>query len=541
MSDTRGHASGKNGKSGKSAKNGTVPHRNGDIAASAQAFVDGWMNIMTGLGTAQDKTTGHRVTVEKLAYEQCEALYRGSDMGARIVEEVPNEMCREGWQIEVENDKETAEAADQKLEDLATDTRVHQALCWARAFGGAGVILGVNDGVADIAAPLDEANIQSVDWLSVLDARELVPWTYYTDPLSPRYGEPSTYKIMPYTVGSGPGGVAPEERNRPAVMGSWREIHTTRILPFRGVITNRYQQRETWGWGESIFVRAQHALAQFDASFASAAALVQDFAQAICKIRGLAELLANNQDNVVLQRMSLMQMQRSVLRMVMLDAGDGDNTGEDFERKPTPVTGLTDILDRMALRLAASVDMPITRLMGQQPAGLNATGDNDIRRWYDQVRAGQQKKVKPQLKRLVRLLFLARDGPTGGVLPAKWSVDFRPLWQLDDGAEATRRFAIAQADNLYIQNGTLTPAEVAATRFGGDSYNGEGMNLDTGLRAQMEVAPAGAGPADDPNKGNGPDGTEPEPTPLAPAPAKTPPIGAKFPPSDNMNPVPGAP
>jgi uncharacterized protein len=450
--------------------------------------VDGWANFFTGLGVpGRDKRIHAQVVVQKLEYADCEALYRGSDMGARIVDCIPDEMTREGWEIACENDPDTSEVVEQAQDDLEVTDAFNLALKWSRAFGGAGIIMGIDDGSTDVSRPLRPERIRSLNWLSVLDCRELVPWTFYQDAFSPHYGKPASYKIMPYNVGMGPGGVAAEERKRPVFAAQWKEIHATRVLRFEGIVVNRYQMRETWGWGSSIWDRVLSALQDFDTGYASAAALVQDFAQAVLWVQGLAEAMATKQEDLVRRRMELLQLQRSVLRGMMLDAGDDKGVGrEDFERKPTPVTGLPEILDRLAHRLAAAVDMPITRLMGQQPAGLNATGDNDIRRWYDHIHSLQVKKVRPQLKHLIALMMKAREGPTGGKVPEKWSIKFRPLWQLDELQESQRRLNIATTDEKYIANMVLTPEEVAITRFGGDAYNGNDMNLDLEARKKME-------------------------------------------------------
>jgi phage-related protein (TIGR01555 family) len=452
---------------------------------------DGWANFFTGMGVpGMDKRVHSQVTIRKLLYADCEALYRGSDMGARIVDSIPDEMTREGWELACENDAETSEATEQAMEDLEVEPAFNQALKWKRAFGGAGIIIGADDGSPDVAKPLQIERVRSVEWLSVLDCRELVPWTFYLDPFSANYGKPSSYKIMPYNVGIGPGGVAYEERKLPLYAGQWKEIHASRILRFEGVVVNRYQMRETWGWGSSIWDRILDALRDFDSSYSSAASLVQDFSQAVVWIQGLAQAMASNKAELVQQRMQLIQLQRSVIRGVMLDAGDGQGGGrEDFERKGTPIAGMSEIMDRLAQRLAAAVDMPITRLMGEQPAGLNATGDNDIRRWYDHIRSLQTKQMLPQLKQLMRIVFAAKEGPTKGKEPDKWSIEFKPMWQLDELQEAQRRDTIAAADSKYITAQVLTPEEVATTRFGGDTYNGNDMNLDTEARAKIAALP----------------------------------------------------
>src|SRR5580704_6823310 len=46
---------------------------------------------------------------------------------------------------------------------------------------------------------------------------------------------------------------------------------------------------------------------------------------------------------------------------------------------------------------------PVSLLMGQAPAGMNATGESDTRFFYDQVRA-EQEAIKPKIEKLVKIM-----------------------------------------------------------------------------------------------------------------------------------------
>ena len=107
---------------------------------------------------------------------------------------------------------------------------------------------------------------------------------------------------------------------------------------------------------------------------------------------------------------------------------------------------------------------------------MNATGESDIRLWYDDIGSAQRDELLPALEKIAGLVFRAKTGPTGGVEPESWSFKFHPLWQLTEKEQAERNKAQAEADDLYIANGTTTPEEVAQSRFGGEEYS-----LDTKL------------------------------------------------------------
>jgi phage-related protein (TIGR01555 family) len=196
----------------------------------------------------------------------------------------------------------------------------------------------------------------------------------------------------------------------------------------------------------------------FEAACTSAGVLVVDFAQAVYKMTGLAELIAQGKDQQVVSRMRVVEESRSSARAIMIDAA------EDFERKATPITGLPELLDRFSTRLAAAADMPLTLLMGQSPGGLNATGESDIRFFYDRIRAAQERTLREPIERVCKILFRA----LGITEPESWSIHFRPLWQPTDAEQATARYTQAQTDQIYITNGVVSAEEIALARFGSE-------------------------------------------------------------------------
>ena len=113
---------------------------------------------------------------------------------------------------------------------------------------------------------------------------------------------------------------------------------------------------------------------------------------------------------------------------------------------------------RTFLQVAAgAADIPVTRLLGQSPAGLSATGDSDTRNYYDMIAARQELDLRPQLERLDRLIAHSE-----GLDPGALSFAFRPV------VAARRRrpqaaLALQKAQATQIYAGLkLWPAEVTA-------------------------------------------------------------------------------
>ena len=515
---------------------------------------DGWYNDLTGQGViGRDKLLGSGTTPLMFGADVVDAvtareLWRGDDMAARIVETPPSEALREGWTITIGEDdaperftppeapdpvmapmpgaagvtpqrrttkdgrtrygrwsrmdaatrsdrvadtgKKLQQAVEKQLVDLGAIGALREAMNYERAYGGGALLLGANDYTVDMREPLDLANVQSLDWITPLEPRELVPLYWYTNPRAPKFGQPAIYRLVPMITGA-----AIERDYVPQMM----EVHESRLIIFPGArVTRQVIGSATYGWGDSVFTRVGRALRNFNIGFDSTALLLTDFAQTIYRIKGLAELIAQDGDGALVKKMQSIDLVRSILRAAVVDAD-----GEDVERKSTSLAGLPEVLDRLSTRLAAAADMPQTLLMGQSPAGLNATGASDIRFFYDRIAGIQRWRVAPAVLRLIEIILI-----TLGENPAAINhcVEFPSLWQPTDKEIAERNLTQAQADQIYISNGVVSPEEIAVSRFGAEKYSLD-THVDFEARAAMEAL--SAPPVDtDPTP-------DPQPTPPA--------------------------
>lgn len=394
---------------------------------------DSWNNAVTGLGHAmRDKITHTEFSADHvLSDETLESLYHGDDIAARVCELLPDEMLRQGFDIQSED----SDTINRELSRLGAREKLSEALVWSRVFGGAALFLGVDDG-QNQALPLKLESVLSLKFMTVLEKRDLQPTTFYRDPFGPQFGQVQTYRVAN------------------------NEIHESRLLLFHGTRTSKKRRSTNGGWSHSVLQRMYDVMRQFNMSWQSAAHLMTDAAQAVFKLKGLHAQIAANKTSEILQRMELVDMSRSVARAVLLDAED-----EDFKRDTYSFGGVPDLLDKFTLRLAAAARMPVSLLMGQAPAGLNATGDSDIRFFYDQVKAAQEHTLRPALERLVALISAPNGKP--------FTVSFSALWQETEREKIELRKIQADIDASYIQQGVLLPEEVALNRFGASGFSAE--------------------------------------------------------------------
>lgn len=419
---------------------------------------DDYVNVLGGAGTSGDKRSADSYRADIVPIEEAALLWRTEDMAAKIVEAYADEMLRAGFEIRVREPadkkldaKGISEALHSKWEELGLTPALWDAISYERAYGGAAILLGVNDMQANWALPLNMKSIVSFDFLTTLQPDELIPETYYENPTQPKYGQVELWRLRPHGVGR-------------ATFYSEQLIHETRLIIFPGIRVSRKRgDQPVEGWGDSVLSRVRRVLFDFGMGWSAAGYLLRDFAQGVYKMKDFDIMAAENNTTAVKARLQALEMGRSFSRIVVVDKED------DFVRQQTPVSGLPELLDRFAVRIAAAGDIPVTRLMGQSPAGLNATGNADIRFWYDKINGLQDRKLRPCLERIAHVTFPALRIPE----PKHWSFRFRPLWQATEKETADARMVQAQADAIYITNTVLSAEEVALARFGGDEYSFE--------------------------------------------------------------------
>lgn len=431
---------------------------------------DAWANMATGLGVyGVDKTRAAQyLPVWRVLDQELTSLMNGSDIAWKIVSKPVDEMFRRGFQIESEDiqPSDRDDLRDWATEYLEVEQNFQEGMRWGRGYGGSLLVLNIDDGRKPWE-PLDEENIRSFNSMALVDRRYAYVQSQYASMSGPKYGRPEIYLISNAVAGYGWNQVG-AEKIAPIPAQKLRDqgatvqlVHESRVIRFDGKPADVVTRQNLAGWSWSVLQVVYETMRQFDGAFDSATYLLHDASQGVLKLQGLIKAIGAGQRAALAARMQALDTHRSVLRTIALDAGGADGkNAETFERSQTPFGGIPDLLDKVMLRLAAAADMPATVLFGRAPAGMNATGESDLRNWYDALGSLQTKDLGPKLKRVYRLLALAKSGPLGGK-DVKWTLKFHPLQSPTDKELAETRLANAQRDQIYIDFGVVKPEEVA--------------------------------------------------------------------------------
>jgi phage-related protein (TIGR01555 family) len=447
--------------------------------------VDGLVNALTGMGTSRDKSqyTGSSPIVF-LTQEELENLY-SEWIPKRIVDIVAEQSTRKGFKVLFGGEGAAAEEVtgiEQVIEDLYILENLGLASKNARLFGGAVILLYIDDG-RSADQPVDYRNIRAIEGMEVLDRWQIAPMI----------NEDSLYdysKATYYQIISG------DLIRQPQLVN----IHKDRILRFDGEwLPYRIRQRN-YGWGMSTLQSVYDSFRFYSTGISSAATLLTEFDIFVHKLRGLSSMLAAGKEKDVRDRLVLNDMSKSIYRGYAIDAEK-----EELEFISRNFGGVGEILEKLRIDIIGASQIPHTILFGESPGGLGSTGRSEERDFAKHLGDYQSTHYKRPLQHLMKMIMLSKEGPTKGKLPESWRIKFNDLFELNEREKADVRARVAAVDGRYIQLGVLHPQEVADARYGGSEWSME-LTLDPSLprelpqaAGQKAVPPGGRDPLNEEN------------------------------------------
>jgi phage-related protein (TIGR01555 family) len=397
-----------------------------------QLIGDTLSSLASGMGTNIDKAMSLFWTMRAMDRANLDAAYRGDWIARKVVDIPPNDATREwrAWQAE----DEQIQAIENTERRLGVRAKVRRAMQLGRLYGGAALLIG--DGAADPGKPFDPDAVAKggIRYLHVFPRWRLGTSELEWDPESPFFGTPALYQI-------------PIGRDRQQI-----QIHPSRVIQFIGQPTPDPFDDGQQGWGDSILQSVGDAVRQAGLAAQTIASLLTEAKTDSIGIPNLfTHLTTSEGEAAVRKRYALAAEMKSLYQTVVRDAL------EVWDTRQVNFAQLPDILREYLQIAAGAADIPATRLLGQSPAGLNATGDGDIRNYYDMIASMQANDLAPNLARLDEALIRDALGDRPDEVHYQWA----PLWQPSEAERATVALQKAQATQIYAINDLLPPAVLA--------------------------------------------------------------------------------
>lgn len=452
-------------------------------AAAQEQRTDGWENVVFGIGGTRDPSVYTTYLPRaRLTDPALEALYVEEHFAARIVEALPEEAMRPGWDLIVPGDpgkaSEAREAYAAREAELGVVSEMLEGAFWGRAFGGAVTWIGAEDGRQQ-DQPLDEVSVRTVRFVHTFDRRDVQIERYYQDPAHPKFQKPELYKIMPRPV-LAPGNVANDEVKK-FIEGSGLVggviVHESRCVVWPGQPTTETRRVELNGWDDSVLERCWEPLKQVGEDFAGKGLLLGRISQMVIKILDLWKLISGKSEETLRKRIGMMNASRSRGRMMVID------TAEDVVNITQPIAGVDALMAFGILRLASAADIPITVLM--RIPGDNSDKAGDLELWETRASKWREQVLRPRHERIAQVLMLAKDGPTSGAEADNWTIRYRPGRTPTRKELADIRKVETDRHAVIIDKGLMTAEAIAAQVYTPAAGN-DLVQDDAELKAALE-------------------------------------------------------
>lgn len=344
---------------------------------------------------------------------QLEWAYRGSWIVRKVVDVVADDMTRAKIQVTSDEDPSQLQALDQYWNRMQIWQRLNETIKWARLYGGCLAVMMIDGHRPEDPLDVETVGREQFKGLLVFDR-----WMVSADIDQPvtdfgvDFGKPKFYNTTADT------------QSIPTM-----KIHHSRCIRMEGIQLPYWQRMTENGWGLSVMEPMYDRLVAFDSTTQGAAQLVYKAHLRTYYVEKLREIIAlgGKTYQALLQQVNLIRLMQTNEGMSLFDSTDR------FEAQTYSFAGLSDILAQFEQQLSGAADVPLTRLFGQAPAGLNATGESDMRNYYDMINAQQEARMRTGIEMLRSVTYRSRFGKA----PEKGETfEFTNLWKMTDAEKA---------------------------------------------------------------------------------------------------------
>lgn len=371
------------------------------------------------------------------------SLYRTSWIVQRVCNVIPEDALAD-LSIEAPG-LETKELHLLEEEIRSTHLResILEGLRWGRLYGGAAAIIMISGQEEDLSLPIDINNITVgafrglyiVDrWSGIYPGLDLVD-----NDRDPDFGLPDYYEVRDENSG-----------------GTYR-VHHSRVLRFCGTKMPYWEQVAEQYWGTSAIESMYDELIKRDNVAHNIANLTFKACLSVLQVENLDQMFATS-SSVHQRRMYAMlsainTLENSLgIRLV--------NKGDDIQQLQYSFSGLPEVMDSAMMDMAGATSIPVTRLFGRSPAGMNSTGESDEKMYRQTLEQERSVHIDPALERLIPIVCRSAIG----YFPAGCKFKYPSLIEMSPEQKAQIIDQRSQAmERLFQAN--LLPGDVVLESF----------------------------------------------------------------------------
>jgi len=370
---------------------------------------DGFVNTLAYLGEASMLTQAndyerHSVTSD---YELLTVMYRENWIAKKIIDMPAEDMTRSWYSIATEIEQDKIDELMKMEARHNVKQEITNAIRWARLYGGAAAVIVIKGQEDMLDQPLDYDMLMPgcFKGLIVVDRTSgLDPSMELEDDMDdPEFGYPKYYNV-----------ITDAERN------TYLKIHHSRMLFFRGRILPIQEEIAGNYWGASELEHIYEELQKRNATSANVAQLVFQANVAALKMADYGEIMGMGTERQKAQITQAIEWQNRIRNNFgMMIMGNEDT----YEQHPYSFSGLAEVYESFMLDMAGAAEIPATKLYGRAPQGMNATGESDMKNYYEMISGLQERNLRPALEKLLPVMAMS----VWGQVPEDMEIVFEPL------------------------------------------------------------------------------------------------------------------
>lgn len=250
------------------------------------------------------------------------------------------------------------------------------------------------------------------------------------------------------------------------VMG--KEVHASRLMTMIShPLADMYKPAYNFS-GISMTQLLMPAVEQWYRTRGAVSDLIHSYSTSGVKTDMSTVLAGGNGDDLI-NRAKLFNQLRDNRGLMLLDSET-----EEFFQFNTPLAGLDALQSQAQEQMAAPCHIPLVKLFGITPNGLNASSEGEIKVFYDYIAAMQQTLLTDPLVKILQVIQLHLFGE----IYEDITFEYCPLEQMTDEQIANINKTKADTDAVLISGGILA-AEESRKRLASDPLSGhDGLDAE---------------------------------------------------------------
>lgn len=390
---------------------------------------DGWYNHIASVGTHNSLMQHSYYINNRVGYQEL-CMLSTDDMMNNAIQTITRE-CLNKWgeikitdsNIDISQQEDLINKINIRFKELNFNNIIYEAIQKSLIYGGVGIYLNFGDDV-DISTPLvtkKEFMINNrIKHLKVVEPYLFAPNQLNTiNPLAEDFMKPTEW----YISGSG-------------------AIHTTRFYTM-------------------IFFELPNIIKpMYNCLGLSLCQLMKDKVKSAESIRqSLTDLMLRFKTDII-KTPSLLASPELLKDRVDLFNASKNNLGtlvlsdqEEYINSVTGIAGLDKIQAQAFENVASSARLPAVKLLGLTPSGFNATGEFDLKNYYDIIRGYQANTIKPFIDYIINIVCMENGYENIA------EFEFSPLEKSNELENAQIKNTQIDAIIKLINSGLLSPED----------------------------------------------------------------------------------